>query len=152
MSGGLLTSHPAARVGRIDGESYRPLAADLRHVFLTGDLRQQSCHPFFRDSRVEFIYCQYRPGDNGAFHWHSDITEYQIVVSGRFGFREAQGGEISWFGPGDVSMTPAGVCVERLIEEPTVTVALKVPSIPGDKVFCRHCGRECSFRRQDFEG
>jgi hypothetical protein len=145
-------THPPARVGRIGRGSYHPFAADMRHVFLTGDLKGPSPHPYFQDGRVEFIYCEYQPGDDGAFHWHRDITEYQIVISGRFGFREASDGCTTWFEPGDVSMTPPGVCVERRIEEPTVTIALKVPSLPGDKVYCVNCARACEFRQNEFEG
>lgn len=144
-------AHPGDAVGRIAAGDYLPHAAALRHVFLTGDLSAASPHPFFRDGRVELVYCQYRPGDNGAFHWHRNITEYQIVLTGAFGVREAATGNVTWFRAGDVSTTPPGVCVERLIDEATTTVALKVPSLPGDKIHCAECRRACDFRQAAFE-
>ena len=152
MKRDLHRSHPSETVSRIARDDYFLHSRELQHVFLTGDLRKSTPHPFFRDERVEFIYCDYQAGDDGEFHWHHDITEYQIVVSGAFGHLDAASGETVWCGAGDVSTTPAGICTKRIIRDDTVTIALKIPSIPGDKVFCADCARVCDYRQQEFQG
>jgi len=143
--------HPKTPIGRISGDTYLPYTDNLSHVFLTGNLQAPSPHPHFCDDRLELIYCKYRPGDNGVFHWHDAITEYQIVISGAFGVREAASGCVTWFGPGDVSLIPAGVCIERLIKTETTTVAVKVPSVPGDKIHCSDCVRSCQSRQKPYK-
>lgn len=142
--------HPDAVVGRISGDSYLPHTDNLSHIFLTGGLADPSPHPYFEDGRLELIYCKYCPGDNGKFHWHDAITEYQIVISGAYGVREAASGKTTWFGPGDVSAIPPGVCIERLIDADTITIAVKVPSVPGDKIHCAECARACHSRQESF--
>lgn len=127
--------HPDAAIAR---EAYDGAA---QHVFLTGDLRKPSDTPYFHDPRVEMVVCDYAAGDDGTFHWHADITEYQMLLSGRVGLKEAATGQTSWYGHSDVVYIPAGVCVQRLVPEPSRMLGLKVPSIPGDKIHCPACRR-----------
>jgi quercetin dioxygenase-like cupin family protein len=136
---------------RISPESYEPMAAALKHVFLVGDLRKPSPHPFFRDDRFEFVLCVYEAGDDGRCHWHADVAEYNFILSGRLGCLEVATGETHWYGPGDFVHIPAGCCVKRLVPEPTRAVTIKVPSLPGDKIECRACDRQCAFRVEPFQ-
>lgn len=144
-----LTSHPGEAVAKIEALSYEGAG---QHVFLTGDLQKVAPNPFFQDRRVEFIVCNYDAGDDGTFHWHDSVTEYQMVLYGRVGLKEAATGSVYWYGPGDFSCVPAGVCVQRLVPVSTRTVALKVPSVPGDKFHCADCARACDYRVSAFEG
>jgi mannose-6-phosphate isomerase-like protein (cupin superfamily) len=115
------------------------------HTFLVGNLQRPSRTPFYRDSRLEWIMCRYEAGDHGEPHWHREVTEYSMVLSGRIGLRQAADGEIAWFEPGDLFMVPAGVCVKRLVEVPSSCLTIKVPSNP-EKVRCGQCDRDCAWR------
>lgn len=143
---------PAATpaVTKIAAQSYAQFASVLKHVFLSGDLRQASPHPFFRDERVEFILCSYAAGDDGLPHWHADVTEYQLVLEGRVGLEDISNGTSNWSDAGDFSVVPAGVCVRRRNPIAARTVALKIPSRPNDKVHCRACSRICASRIEPF--
>jgi len=133
------------RVGRIDYSEYADLLSAIKHVYLVGDLQEPTPHPFMRDDRVEFVLCCYKAGDDGEYHWHPHVTEYEIVVEGEIGYFEVATGQLHWFHGGDVCIIPAGVCVKRLVLQPARTVAVKVPS-RNDKVYCAACPRECSCR------
>jgi hypothetical protein len=134
---------------RIGSQEYEPHFQDLQHIFLVGDLKNASPHPFFRDPRVEFIVCEYAVGDHGAYHWHPVTTEYEFVLEGSMVYQDAATGEMQRFRPGDLRMVPPGACVRRFIDEPCRTVAIKVPS--GDrKIHCRDCQRSCEERMQAF--
>jgi uncharacterized cupin superfamily protein len=135
-------------IARIAREEYEPFA-DLRHLFLVGDLKQPNPHPFVRDSRLELILAYYQPGDDGLPHWHREVTEYEVVLEGEVGYFEAETGETHWFGPGDVRIAPPGVCLQRLIRTAARTVAFKVPS-SAEKVHCAECPRECASRREAY--
>jgi quercetin dioxygenase-like cupin family protein len=135
---------------KIASTEYGPHFRDLQHIFLVGDLRQFCQHPFFRDSRLEIILCRYEPDDNGAFHWHPDVTEYEYVLEGAMTYQDAATGETQRFRAGDLRTAPAGVCVRRLIDEPCRTLAVKVPS-NDRKVHCRDCTRWCAQRIEPFQ-
>ncbi len=137
-------------VGRIGREEYAPFA-DQQHLFLVGDLRKPNPHPFVRDARLELIVCFYEPGDDGAYHWHRDVTEYEVITEGTLGYFEAASGEIRWFGPGDCCVIAPGTCVRRLVREPVRTVAIKVPS-SSEKVHCAGCPRDCRWRVAPYSG
>lgn len=132
-------------IGRIGADEYAGEVAALRHVFLVGDLRRPTPHPFVRDPRLELVVVGYGAGDDGRFHWHPEVTEYEIVVEGEIGYREAASGETHWFAPGDLAVIPAGTCVERLVRRPARGVTVKVPSA-GTKIHCEGCARECARR------
>jgi mannose-6-phosphate isomerase-like protein (cupin superfamily) len=121
----------------------------LPHIFLAGNLGRSCPHPFFRDGRLEIVACKYEAGDHGEFHWHPDVTEYEYVLEGSVTYVAAETGEIRRFRSGDLSMVPAGVCVQRLIEEPCRTLAIKVPS-NNVKVECRQCSQQCMRRVEPF--
>jgi len=139
-----------SEIGRIGAEEYASFKG-LQHLYLVGDLKKPNEYPFFRDQRVEMIVCYYSPGDDGAHHWHSKVTEYEIILEGMVGYLEAASGIILWFHPGDCSVVPAGVCVKRLIPERARTVAIKVPS-SAEKIQCRACSRDCPSRQQPYVG
>ncbi|MBM4134684.1 MAG: hypothetical protein FJ245_13075 [Nitrospira sp.] len=140
----------ADSVGRIDYGEYAGSLPVLKHVYLVGDLQRSVPHPFVRDGRAEFAVCQYEAGDDGEFHWHRQLSEYEIVTEGKIGYIEAASGRIHWFHAGDVSIIPAGVCVKRLVRQPARTVVMKVPSA-NDKVHCGSCPRECRSRVHPYE-
>ena len=127
---------------------YSEFQGDLKHLFLVGDLRLPTPHPFVRDGRLEIILCTYDAGDDGLFHWHADITEYEYVIEGRVGYVDATTGRTEWFDQGDLSVIAAGCCMKRLVPIAARTLALKVPSVPGDKIHCRDCGRDACPSRQ----
>jgi hypothetical protein len=131
-------------IQRIGREEYEPFA-DLRHLFLVGDLQRPNPHPFVRDSRLELILCFYQPGDDGLPHWHEKVTEYEVVLEGEVGHLDVATGETHWFGPGDVRVLTPGVCMKRLLRRAARTVAVKVPS-NAEKVHCAQCPRECASR------
>jgi hypothetical protein len=121
-----------------------------RHLFLVGDLRRPNPHPFFRDPRVEIIACKYEAGDAGLYHWHADVTEYELVLEGSVSYVEAASGALHRYGPGDLTLVPAGVCVRRMVDQPCRTLALKIPS-SAEKIHCRECHRECPSRQEPAE-
>jgi hypothetical protein len=139
---------PAAETVSIRAEDYAP-HADLKHLFLVGNLQRPTPHPFVRDERLEFIVCLYEPGDDGEPHWHPGITEYEIVIEGRIGHYEAATGETRWCDPGDFNVVPAGVCVKRIVPVRSRTIAVKVPSSPAC-VVCEQCERDCRARIAPF--
>lgn len=132
---------------RIAFDSYGPHLEEIQHLFLVGDLRLPTPHPFFRDSRVEMILATYDAGDDGQFHWHREVTEYEMILEGTIGYQHASDGRTILFGPGDLSLVAEGECVRRLVPARSRTLAIKVPSRPGDKVHCDQCGRDCTFRQ-----
>lgn len=142
----------ATAFGGIARVEYAEVAARLKHVFLVGDLARPSEHPFVREDRLELILCFYEAGDDGLPHWHRDVTEYEVVVEGSVGYLDVPTGETRWFAAGDLSVVPAGRCVKRLVPHPARTVAIKVPSRPGDKVHCRDCQRACPVRLEAYRG
>ena len=83
---------------RISFDEYRDHLAPLQHLFLVGDL-QKPTPPVFRDARLELILCTYEAGDDGLFHWHEEVTEYEIILEGRVGYQHVSDGRIEWFEP-----------------------------------------------------
>src|SRR5262245_9255425 len=81
-----------------------------QRLFLAGDLKLPNPHPFFRDRRIEIIACRYKAGDDGFFHWHTNVTEYEYVVEGSMAYEEAATGDVRCFSAGDLRLVPAGVC------------------------------------------
>ena len=75
----------AGDVVRIGGAEYAGALPADRHVFLVGNLQQPTTYPFIRDERVEVVLVSYRAGDDGRYHWHPDVTEYELVVEGEIG-------------------------------------------------------------------
>lgn len=133
------------RLRFIQAKEYLPYAAQLKHVFLTGDLKKPQPHPFIHEPRLEFVLCFYESHDDGLPHWHADITEYELVLEGHIGYFELATGQHHWLGPGDFVTVPMGVCVQRKVREHCRTLAVKVPS-DASKVHCQDCGRECPYR------
>jgi len=129
---------------RIAREEYERFAA-LKHLFLVGDLQRENPHAFVQDSRLELILCYYNLGDDGLPHWHSEVTEYELVLEGEIGYVDTRTGETQWFGPGDLSIVPPAACVQRIVRKPARTLAIKVPS-SAEKVHCAECRRECAAR------
>ena len=76
---------------RIDEAMYSSALPDLKHIFLVGDLKRPCPHHFIRDSRLEVVFCSYQVGDDGVFHWHPEVTEYEFVVEGEVGYFETGG-------------------------------------------------------------
>lgn len=121
-----------------------------KHLFLAGDLRHPCAHPFFRDARFEMILCEYAAGDDGVFHWHEAVTEYEIILDGRIGYIDAASEKTHWYDRGDVSVIPPGVCVRRLVPSAARTLALKLPS-SAQKTQCRKCPRQqCPSRSESY--
>lgn len=129
---------------------WQPHARTLKHVFLVGNLQRPVPHPFLRRSDVEVIFCEYEAGDNGLPHWHAEVDEIELVVAGKVGYRDIASGESHWFETGDLLSVPRGVCVERIVSEPSRTVAIKLPSL-AEKIHCRSCDRICAHRRDPFQ-
>lgn len=141
-------SDPAAERRRIAAADYERHLAALKHLFLVGDLRKPVSHPFIHDERVEIVLCAYEAGDDGAFHWHKDVTEYELILEGRICYLDAATGQRNSYGPGDLSIVPATWCVKREVPEPARTLAVKVPARPFDKVHCADCPRPDCLSRQ----
>jgi quercetin dioxygenase-like cupin family protein len=140
----------AGLVRIVRGEYADRLGVD-KHVFLVGDLQQPTDYPFIRDERVELVLVCYAPGDDGRFHWHERVTEYELVVEGEIGYLEVATGVTHWFAAGDLVAIPAGACVRRLVRQPARGVTLKVPSL-ATKIHCDACPRACRFREAPFAG
>jgi mannose-6-phosphate isomerase-like protein (cupin superfamily) len=141
---------PTGGLDKIAAAEYAPSFGSLEHIFLVGNLLRFCPHPFFRDKRLEVIVCQYEAGAHGRFHWHPEVTEYEYVLEGSVAYREAATGKITVFQAGDLATVPAEVCVERIMEQPCRTLAIKVPS-NDVKVHCRDCARECAHRVEPFK-
>lgn len=126
---------------------YENQSPQLEHLFLAGNLRLPTPHPFFRRTDVEFILCTYEAGVVGAPHWHEHVDELEIILEGRVGYREAPSGVMAWFERGDFVHVPKGTCVKRIVESPSRTVAVKIPSDPTS-VTCGNCPRLCPYREE----
>jgi mannose-6-phosphate isomerase-like protein (cupin superfamily) len=135
----------AQRLTWIRKAEYGDSPTPTKHRFLVGDLRQPTTSPFIPDRRVELLLCNYEPGDDGRFHWHKHVIEYEWVAAGRVGYLDAADGTTKWFEAGDFVVVPAQTCVRRLVPVATTTFAVKVPSL-SDKVHCSGCRRECPSR------
>jgi hypothetical protein len=133
------------RIVRIDRAEYAGALPVDKHVFLVGDLRRPTSHPFVRDARVELIVVDYVAGDDGAAHWHPDVTEYELVLEGEIGYFEVATGTTHWFAPGDLVAIPPRACVRRVVRRAARGLAVKVPSSAG-KVHCDACARACAWR------
>lgn len=137
-------------IGVIRREEYEPFE-NQKHLFLAGDLHRPNPHSFFRDERIESIFCFYEPGDDGLPHWHRDVTEYETVLEGQIGYFEIASGQTIWFRPGDFIHIPAGACVQRIVRERARTMTVKVPS-KDERVTCPACPRECKWRLSPYLG
>jgi uncharacterized cupin superfamily protein len=126
-------------------KEYQAYAGPLKHLYLVGNLQRPVPHPFFRETRAEIALCTLQPGDNGRFHWHPFVTEYEHILEGRLGYFSVAEGRETWFEAGDLISVPAGVCVRRLVREPVRTLTVKVPS-QDDKIHCERCDRICPHR------
>jgi hypothetical protein len=73
-------------VKKINLSEYRKYVPELKHVYLTGDLKQPVLHPSIRDLRVEFILTSYVSRDHGLIHWHSEVTEYEVMIEGKMAY------------------------------------------------------------------
>lgn len=135
---------------RIEAQQLEPFR-DLKHVFLVGNLQHEVCHPFVRDDRLEVILCYYEAGDDGLFHRHPHVTEYEYVLAGSVSYFDVATGQEVSFSTGDFCVIPAGICVQRRVRQRARTLALKVPSA-DDKVHCAECDRECAYRQKPFAG
>ena len=129
----------------IGRQEYQSHAGPLKHLYLVGDLQRDVPHPFFRESQGEMALCTLKPGDDGKFHWHPSVTEYEYVLEGRLGYFSVADGQEHWFEAGDLVSVPSGVCVRRLVREPVRTLTMKLPS-RDDKIHCAQCDRACPFR------
>jgi mannose-6-phosphate isomerase-like protein (cupin superfamily) len=141
---------PTGGLDKIAEAEYGSCFGSLQHIFLVGNLLRSCPHPFFRDRRLEVIVCQYEAGDHGQFHWHPEVTEYEYILEGSLAYREAETGNITVFQAGDLATVPAEVCVERIMDQPCRTLAIKVPS-HDVKVHCRDCARLCAQRVEPFK-
>jgi hypothetical protein len=68
-------------------------------------------------------------GTVDAPHMHKIVTEVQLITSGRMIIN----GEV--FGPGDIYVSEPGEEYRAHYLEDTKVVAIKFPSIPGDKYY-----------------
>lgn len=134
----------AIRRGEYD--SYR---SELEHLFLAGDLRLPTPHPFLRRDDIEVILCTYETGDIGEPHWHENVDELEIVLEGGLEYREAPSGRTHTFSKGDFIHIPKGTCVKRRVLSSSRTVALKIPS-DAESVVCGECARECAYREAPY--
>jgi hypothetical protein len=142
---------PMQGVNVISSGEYTQHFASAKHLFLAGDLGLPNPHPFFRDARLEIIACKYEPGDDGLFHWHASVTEYEFVLEGSISYVEADTGILHSLEAGDLTLIPPGVCVRRQVDQSSRLLAIKVPSSAG-KIHCPQCKRTCASRQQPFEG
>jgi mannose-6-phosphate isomerase-like protein (cupin superfamily) len=136
------------RLKCIRADGYKPCAEELKHVYLVGSLHRPVPHPFFSDERAEVVLCFYQRGDDGEFHWHPDVTEYEYMLEGRMGYFSVADGREEWFEPGDMIYVPAGACVRRLVPTRVRTLTVKLPS-KDDKITCRRCDRVCAYRVEE---
>lgn len=142
---------PKNGVYSIAKSAYWDHLPELKHVFLTGNLRLPTPYPFVRDDRLEILVCKYETGDVGLHHWHDAVTEYEWVVEGELGYFDVAKNETYWFNQGDLVIIPPRVCVRRLLRRHAITIAIKVPSL-SEKVHCPECDRECSHRTHPYKG
>jgi quercetin dioxygenase-like cupin family protein len=133
------------RVVQIERAEYSEALSGLQHVFLVGNLQRPTPHPFLKDERVEVVLCYYHSGDDGLYHWHREVTEYEFMIEGEIGYFEVSTGQVRWFHSGDFVMIPAGVCVKRLVRRSAYALAVKIPSA-DEKVQCSECCRQCKWR------
>jgi hypothetical protein len=138
-----------SNIGVIRAKQWRPYAKEFAHVFLAGNLQRPVPHPYFQRDDVEIICCDYAPGAHGLPHWHAQVDEFELVISGRVGYVETTTAALHWFDAGDLINIEHGICVTRVVEIPTQTIAIKLPS-SSEKVHCAQCDRSCRQRRTPF--
>jgi uncharacterized cupin superfamily protein len=140
-----------AGILKLERAEYEHAVSSDNHIFLVGNLQRPTSYPFVRDERVEMIVCCYRSGEDGRYHWHRDITEYEWVVEGEVGYFEVATGLTHWFQAGDFVAVPPKACVQRRVRAPARTIAVKVPS-SAEKTHCAQCDRVCAYRVDPYLG
>ncbi|MDQ3120018.1 MAG: hypothetical protein M3Q89_10695 [Verrucomicrobiota bacterium] len=144
-----MPERPVSNLSAIRRAEYDEHRSQLGHLFLTGNLKMPTPHPFFRRDDIEVILCTYEAGDVGEPQWHEAVDELETILDGRIGYREAPSGLAYWFEQGDFVHIPKGTCVKRTVAIASRTIAMKLPSDPS-RVICSECTRECSYREAPY--
>lgn len=131
----------------VQRHAYAPFLDAARHIYLAGNFHMPLPYPFLREGRAEIILCVYQTGDDGVFHWHPHVSEYEFVIEGRIGYFVVEADKEEWFDMGDMLCIPPGLCVKRLVPCPAKTLTVKIPSL-DDKIHCCRCERDCPHRDQ----
>jgi hypothetical protein len=98
-------------------------AENMRGGWFVGDFSPT----VFRTSAAEVAVKRYAAGDREPSHHHKRADEVTLVVTGRV---VMQG---TTLGPGAIVHLARGESADFLALEPSVTVVVKVPSVPDDK-------------------
>ena len=96
---------------------------DMHRGWIVGDFAP-TC---YKTAACEVACQRFEAGETEAAHVHRIATEITLIVSGKaiMAGRELSAGDILVLAPGD----PAGF----MALEPTTTLVVKLPSVPGDK-------------------
>jgi hypothetical protein len=82
-----------------------------------------------RTKNFECCWATNKAGNIDTPHLHKIITEVQLITEGRMVINGEE------FGPGDIYVSEPGEEYHARYLEDTKVVALKFPSVPGDKYY-----------------
>ena len=96
---------------------------DMVRGWMVGDF-EPAC---YRTTACEVACQRYAAGDIEPRHVHRVATEITLIASGR----ARMNGRV--LGPGDILVLEPGDAADFVALEPTTSVVVKLPSVPGDK-------------------
>jgi hypothetical protein len=96
---------------------------DMIRGWMVGDF-EPAC---YRTTACEVACQRYEAGDTEPLHVHRVATEITLIASGR----ARMNGRV--LGPGDILRLEPGDAADFVALEPTISVVVKLPSVPGDK-------------------
>ena len=88
----------------------------------------------YRTTACEVACQHYAAGDAEPMHVHRVATEITLIASGR----ARMNGRV--LGPGDILVLEPGEAADFVAIEPTTSVVVKLPSVPGDKYLVHPMG------------
>lgn len=82
-----------------------------------------------KTKNFEVCYQCNKAGNQDTPHYHKIVTEVQLIIKGRIVINDIE------FGAGDIYVSDPGEHYRAYYLEDTEVVAIKFPSIPGDKYY-----------------
>jgi len=98
--------------------------SDFTRGWVVGDFKPS----LFQSKDVEIGLHYYREGEDHPAHYHREVTEYNVVISGVATVNGAT------FVASDIFIIEKGEVTEIEFLTDTYILCIKTPSVPGDKV------------------
>jgi len=130
----------------LKNEAIATVFQKVSRQYFAGDLKQEQLLPFFRDDRLEIGITEYREFTQEEPHWHTEQTEYHLLLDGETTYIEIANGKHHVFNKGDFYVISPGTCFRQESSPGTSIFFIKVPSV-NDKVVCSKCDIDsCTYK------